>query len=197
MTTKYMRSAVLFWRSFQGDTFRRGEKLLAKHLQKISALILLICFTGCVSHEPAIRDIEGPPTMASSVAKAPVVSFCDLVRSPARYDKLIVRTQAIIHVDRENEFLYDPKCEHEIGGPVWADFDPSYVYNDEKLRQRLMELIRPRLSTPSRTARVTVVGRFEGPSGGPYGHLDGYPSRFSIMRVEQAEEAETMNVKGE
>jgi len=135
--------------------------------------------------------------MASSVEKAPVVSFCDLIRSPARYDKLIVRTHAIIHVDRENEFLYYPKCEKEIGGPVWADFDPSYVYNDQKLRQRLTELISPRLSTPSRSARITVVGRFEGPSGGPYGHLDGYPFRFSIMRVEQAEEVETMNMERE
>ncbi|MFN2491626.1 MAG: hypothetical protein ABR501_01920 [Pyrinomonadaceae bacterium] len=145
-----------------------------------------------MSQELTIRDIEGPPTMASSVEQASVVSLCDLIRSPARYDKLIVRTHAIMHVDRENEFLYDPTCEKENPAPVWVDFDPSYVYSDEKLKQRLTELIRPRLSVPSRTARVTVVGRFEGPSGGPYGHLDGYLSRLSIMRLEQAEEAEPM-----
>jgi hypothetical protein len=169
--------------------------LLAKHLFIIGALVPLVWFTGCGTHEPTIGDIAGPPTMSSSVAQAPVVSFCDLIRSPAHYNKLIVRTSAVLHVDRENEFLYHPECEAERAGPAWVDFDPSYVYTEDKLRDRLIEIIRPRLSASSRTARVTVVGRFEGPSGGPYGHLDGYSSRFSIMRLEQAEPAEVMTSK--
>ena len=164
----------------------------SKHVQIIWVLIPLICFSGCATREPTLKDIEGPPTMTSSVQQAREVSFCDLVRSPGRYDKSIIRTKAVMHVDRENEFLYDPQCDKGIASPVWADYDPSYIYSDVRVRQRLTELIRPRLSQPSRSAQVTVVGRFEGPDGGPYGHLDGYPSRFSIMRIEQAEVTQTL-----
>lgn len=159
------------------------------------AMLFLVSLTACSRHEPTVKDIEGPPTMSSSVEKAPDVAYCDLIRSPNLYDKLIIRTNAIMHVDRENEFLYDQKCEIESVGPTWADFDPSYVYSDEKLKQRLTEILRPRVSMPSRTALVRVVGRFEGPKGGPYGHLDGYPSRFSIMRLESVSEVDSMSSK--
>src|ERR1700716_4076617 len=107
-----------------------------KNLQMILPLILLISFTRRGSHEPSIKNIEGPPTMSSSVEKAPVVSWCDLVRNAAHYDKMIVRTRALLHADRENEFLYDPECDNGNGGTGWVDFDPSYIYTDEKLRKR-------------------------------------------------------------
>jgi hypothetical protein len=166
--------------------------LLTKHLEMSLVLVLMICFTRCSSHEPDLKDIDGPPTMSSWVEKAPEVSWCDLIRTPAHYNKVIVRTRALLHVDHENQFLYDLECETSDATPVWAEFDPSYVYTDEKLKLRLTELIRPRPSKAAGTALVTVVGRFDGPGGGPYGHLDGYRSRFSIMRLEQAAEAETI-----
>ena len=155
----------------------------------IFAVILLSLFSRCTVHEPSPKDLEGPPTMSSSVENAPVVSFCDLVRHAAQYDKMVVRTRAILRRDQENQSLDDPGCEG--ADAAWVDFDPSYVYSDEKLRRRLTELIRPRASKPVGVALVTVVGRFEGPAGGPYGHLDGYRSKFSIFRLEQAEEAKS------
>jgi len=123
--------------------------------------------------------------MASSVQAAPSVSWCDLIRAPAKHDGVIVRTTAIFLTDRENEFLYSPECQ-DGEGTVWVEFDPSYSSSDAAIRRQFVELIRPRRETPAGTALVTVVGRFEG-SGGPYGHLDGYPFRFSIMRLERAE----------
>lgn len=166
--------------------------MLTLRIRVVLALFPLICFTTCMKHEPVSSDMEGPPTMASSVERAAAVPFCDLIRSPERYDKSIIRTHAILHLDRENEFLFDPDCDTNHASPVWVDFDPSYIYSDKKLDAKLTELLRPRLSSSSRMAQVTVVGRFDGPKGGPYGHLDGYPTRFSIMRLEQAEEAEAM-----
>lgn len=51
---------------------RGGEVLFAKHLQMVLALTFLACFTRCATHEPSPKDIEGPPSMSSSVEKAPV-----------------------------------------------------------------------------------------------------------------------------
>ena len=159
-------------------------------LQFILTLTVLTCLTQCNSHEPSVKDIDGPPRMTATVEKAPTVSWCDLIRDFQRYDKQVVRTRALLHVDRENQFLYDSQCEGGEATPVWVEFDPSYVYSDEKLKHRLTELIRPTRERSAGTAAVTVVGRFEGPAGAPFGHLDGYRSKFSIMRLEQADQVE-------
>jgi hypothetical protein len=42
----------------------------------------------------------------------------------------------------------------------------------------------PCLTRPLCNVRVTAIGLFQGPSEGPYGHLDGYKFRFKIMRIE-------------
>lgn len=161
-------------------------KLLHKFAGLTFVLISLLFFSRCSVREATEHDIEGPPNMSSIVEKAPTVPFCELVRSVGRYDKTVVRTSALLYVDRENETLYDPDCDTE-NTHAWVEFDPSYVYTDKKVRETLTELIRPRLDSPTRKARVTIVGRFEGPKDGPYGHLDGYQFRFSIMRLEGAE----------
>lgn len=153
--------------------------------QIVAALIL---FTQCTSRTPSLHDIEGPPRMAETVAKAPVVPWCELVRKPASYDKVVVRTRALLHVDRENQFLYDAACENEPAAPVWVEYDPSYVYSDERIKRHLTEIIRPSRARSAGTALVTVVGRFAAPASGPYGHFDGYASEFSIIRIEQAEQ---------
>ena len=114
--------------------------------------------------------------------------MCNLIRNSERYDKIIVRTQALLNVNHENQFIYNPECETGSTDTVWVDFDPSYIYSDEKLRRKLTDLLRPKPSAPTGTAWVTIVGRFEGANGGPYGHLDAYRSRFLIIRLEQAEE---------
>ena len=144
-----------------------------------------------------MKDIQGPPSMEDTVAKAPTVSWCEMVRDSQHYDKQVVRTRALLHVDHENQFLYDSNCENEAAAPVWVEFDPSYVYSDEKLRRRLTEIIRPTRERSAGTAAVVVVGRFEGPAGGPYGHLDGYHSKFSIIRLEQAEEGASIATKSQ
>jgi hypothetical protein len=156
------------------------------HLQIGFALIILFSFARCTTREPNLKDIEGPPSMSSTVANAPEVSFCELVRNSARHDRAVVRTNAILRVDRENQVLYDPRCDHG-DSYVWADFDPSCVYSNEQVKSTLAELLRRTAQAPTRYVQVALVGRFEGPTTDGYGHLDGYRYRFSIMRVEQAE----------
>lgn len=162
--------------------------MLKHYIQLSLSLLSLMFLMQCTNREPSVKDVEGPPTMSSSVEKAQEVPFCDLIWNPANYDKTIVRTNALLHRNQENEFLDDPKCGAMADGSVWVTFDSSYVYSDEKVRQRLIELIRPKPNAPTGTARVTVVGRFDGPTGGPYGHLDGYRFSFAIIRLERVQE---------
>ncbi len=158
----------------------------------ILIVLLSIALARCAIHEPSLKDTQGPPRMSETVEKAPMVLWCDLVRNPERYNKLAVRTHALLHLDHENEFLYEPECDSERFTPTWVVFDPSYVYSDEKIKLRLVELIKPSSTGASGTARVVVVGRFEA-DGGPYGHLNGYPSQFSIIRLEEAEPPPTIS----
>lgn len=161
----------------------------------IFGLVLLLCLACCSVREPTVRDIEGPPTMKSVVENAPAIAFCELVRSAERYDSLVVRTNAVFYVDRENETLYDPDCDTE-DTHAWVDFDPSYIHSDNNLKQTLIELIRPKPNMPERRARVFIVGRLAGPKNGPYGHLNGYQFNFSIIRLEKAEAFPTPAASG-
>jgi hypothetical protein len=123
--------------------------------------------------------------MQSVVDKAPTVELCELLRDGEHYDQLVVRTNAVLFVDRENETLFSPSCDSG-DNHAWVEFDPSYIYTNKNIRATLTELIRPKQEAPTRKAQVTVVGRFEGPNMGPYGHLDSYKYRFSIIRLENA-----------
>jgi len=154
-----------------------------------AALFLLV---SCVTQEPQLKDIQGPPTYASTIKQAPTVPFCELIRDSPRYDKGIVRTQGIFFRNMENAYLFDPACGGENAN-IWVEFDPAYVYTDDALKKKLDQFLCPSQPCPIGRAQVTVVGRFEGPSTGPYGHLNGYRFRFSLIRLEQADVAQSPN----
>ena len=158
-------------------------------------ITLLILSSACATRGPQlneINEINEPPTYSATIKQAPTVPFCELIRDSARYDNGIVSTQAIFFRNMENAYLYDPSCESD-DTYVWTEFDPSYVYTDDTLKKKLDELLCPNQPCPMGRAHVTVVGRIEGPSRGPYGHLDGYRFRFSLIRLQQAETAQVFN----
>jgi hypothetical protein len=157
------------------------------HIHLSFGLMLLLFLSQCTKREPSVKDVEGAPAMSEAVENAQEVSFCELIRNPDHYDNAIVRTKALIHRNQENQFLDDSQCDVKEGGRVWVTFDSSYDYSDENLKLQLTQLIRPKPGAPTGTARVTVVGRFDGPDRGPYGHLDGYVLRFAIIRLERVE----------
>lgn len=149
----------------------------------LAALLLL---SGCASHEPSLADILGPPSYSSTIQRAPTIPFCELIRASARFDKQVVRTQAIFFRNMENAYLYDPACSGEPAY-IWVELDPAYAYTDETLKKKLDQLLCPSQPCPTGRVQVTVAGRFDGPATGPYGHLDDYRFRFSLMRLEQAD----------
>jgi len=135
---------------------------------------------------PESSGLEVPPSIAQAVAKAEDVRFCDLISKPERYNNKIVRTEAVFYANHENSALYSPECL-DTTNYVWTDFDLSYDYSDESVMKKFSELRCPHVPCPSGKAKVTVVGRFEGPSQEGYGHLNGYRFRIVIMRIVAAE----------
>jgi hypothetical protein len=66
-----------------------------------------------------------------------------------------------------------------------VEFDPAYVYTDEAVKKALAKALQPKPPYMDGKARVTAVGRFDGPNNSGYGHLSGYRFRFTIIRIEQ------------
>lgn len=149
----------------------------------------LLLVAHCTTHEQRLKSIEGPPSFLSTIATAPTVAFCDLMRDPDSYDQQVIRTRAVFFRNLENQRLEDPACPNEAGY-VWVEFTPSYVHTDEALKKKLHETVCAGAPCPAGRARVIVVGRFDGPSEGPYGHLDEYRFRFSVIRLEQVDQVE-------
>lgn len=161
----------------------------AKSYLAIVGLVLLIVAVNasrCGSPEPKPGDLEVPPSLSGLVDKAPNVSFCELINKPEQYNNKVVRTDAIFYGDHENDVLYSSEC-NDTKRDAWADFDPSYDYSDESVKKKFSDLRCPRSPCPSGRAKVTVVGRFEGPNQEGYGHLNAYRFRLVIMRIVKAE----------
>lgn len=150
------------------------------------SLIVAVTASRCGSPEPKPSDLEEPPSLSGLVAKAPLVGFCELINKPEQYNDKVVRTEAILYSDRENGALYSSEC-NDTKKDTWADFDASYDYSEESVKNKFKEVLCPRAPCPSGKAKVTVVGRFEGPSQQGYGHLNAYRFRFLIMRIIIAE----------
>jgi hypothetical protein len=145
--------------------------------------------TGTPSHSAPAPDL--------SKIEIPTVNFCDLVHNPEKFDKQILRTQAIIYYGFEASVLYVTACDKF---DTWASYDSTY---DEKAKEgrKLYKLLTKGKYSDYKRADVIIVGRFDGRrqqfsltlkngknfsySMG-YGHLNVYPYQFTIMRVEKA-----------
>ncbi|MGZ5435651.1 MAG: hypothetical protein ACXWID_18690 [Pyrinomonadaceae bacterium] len=158
------------------------------NVRLVFSLVLSGCFlfVSCVKQRPDVNDIEVPPSFSAAVESASTVPFCELIRNAPSHEKQIVRTTALFFRNLENAYLYDVSCSGQ-NTYVWVELDPAYAYSKNEMKKKFEQIYCSKQPCPTGSALVTVVGRFAGPSGGPYGHLDQYQSRFSIMRVEQVE----------
>jgi hypothetical protein len=118
----------------------------------------------------------------NALAKPPTVDLCELVRNPTSFHNKIVRTNALLFSNAENTAFYDSACPAKS---IWVEYDSSYVAEDDPMKRKFER--EPCLTRPLCNVRVTAVGLFQGPSEGPYGHLDGYEFQFKIMRIESVE----------
>lgn len=148
------------------------------------SLALPLLLVQCKAGPPKVQELEWPPSLSAAVEKAPTVPYCELVRNPANFTDKIVRTTGVFFKNLENSVFRDPSCQEYY---TWVEFDPAYVYADEALKNRFAELACLKQARCDGRARISAVGRFEGPNESGYGHLGCCPYRFSIMRIEEAE----------
>lgn len=154
------------------------------HLLLLLSLVILSSLIQCGGRESNVQELEWPPALSAAVEKAPTVPYCELIKSPTRFTNGIVRTEALFYKNLENTVFYDPTCK---GNSTWVEFDPAYLYTDDALKNKFEELGCLRRQRCDGKARVTAVGRFEGPNEDGYGHLGCCPYRFSIIRIENAD----------
>lgn len=128
-----------------------------------------------------LRSTERPPDQHNIES----VPFCVLVSKPDLYDERVVRTTAILITGYEQFFLYNPQCDGQ-DNLVWAQNDPA-LKPSTAIDKRLKSVLTVKSSRHAAgRAQVVVLGRFIGPGGKRFGHLDQFRMKFIILRVEQA-----------
>lgn len=144
---------------------------------------------------PTINSDGKDKSPPRDLSKIPTVTYCDLVKNAADYDKKIVRVRAIHFNGFEQIYLYDDRCEinqpsaapDKVPAETWAEWDRSFVskgdFDEAKLNRQLNGFGRK---------DVTVVGMFHstnerGDADAPnlFGHLNCCRFQLSIMRVEK------------
>ena len=111
-----------------------------------------------------------------------VVDFCQVVTSPANYDKQVLSMEGILSPGEHSLLFYDVSCFPKEGFDtrILPVLSPDYASTPNG--KKLSKIFRTR-----RDARVTLSGRFEG-SGGPYGP-DVAPFRFAVSEIISVEKS--------
>ena len=138
------------------------------------------------------KNIESAPV---DLSKVPTVSYCDLIKNAAEYDKKVVRVRAIYYTAFEKMYLYDERCDanqpptapEKVPAETWAQWDKSFVSLGDSAEAQTNR----QLNNFGRKD-VTVIGRFDstneqGDANAPnlFGHLNCCRYQFSIMKLEK------------
>jgi hypothetical protein len=102
---------------------------------------------------------SGQTTLSQNEAQSPTTTtFCDLVKAPERYDKLLVRTKAILLEGPEHSILYDPGCidSRNLTWFEWEGYTRALKAADKNVQKKLSKYIKS-----DDRAMLTVVGTFQ------------------------------------
>jgi hypothetical protein len=157
----------------------------------VIALLALGIVTGVVwlvrgfSQAGKLKEHQSSTAAMSEVS---TVAFCDLLANPTAYDMKVIRVQAVLVVNHDYRALYDPSCiTKEPMVSVEPDSSLHYEPSDA-VPEKLYELVvRPESEIKEGSARVVMVGRFEGPNFRKDGRISRFQHRFIVMRLEKAE----------
>jgi hypothetical protein len=158
----------------------------------VIALLVLGVVTGVLwlvrgySQAEKLKQHHQSSTAAQS--EVPTVAFCDLLANPKAYDLKVIRVQAVLVVNHDYRALYDPSCiTKEPMVSVEADSSLHYESSDAVPEKLYQLLVRPESEIKEGSARVVMVGRFEGPNFRKDGRISRFQHRFIVMHLEKAE----------
>jgi hypothetical protein len=111
-----------------------------------------------------------------------VVGFCQVVASPAKYDKQALTIEGILSPGEHSTVFYNASCTPKEGSDnrILPLLPPDW--NPSPNGKKLSKILRSR-----RDASITLTRRFES-SGGPYGP-DVVPFRFSVSEIMSVEKS--------
>jgi hypothetical protein len=113
------------------------------------------------------------------------VSLCELLANPAAYDLRVIRVPAIL-VANDGASLYDPACI-TMEPMVAVEPDVSLLHEpSEGIQKQFFDLVQPHNETKG-SARMVMIGRFEGPNFVKDGRKSRFQHQFILMRIEAAE----------
>jgi hypothetical protein len=114
--------------------------------------------------------------------RSPVVGFCQVVTSPAKYDKQALLMEGILSPGEHSLVFYNATCFPKEGSDtrILAVLPPDW--DSSTNGKKLSKILRSRGD-----ARVTLSGRF-GSSDGPYGP-DVAPFQFSVTEIISVEKS--------
>ena len=156
----------------------------------------------CLLSVSAVRAQE-----KSTFVNVRTVSYCELVREPAKYDKQVIRVRGNYLFRFETSNFYDVDCQSREN-TAWVEFDQSVeVRTDPEVLKkiwRMNERIKRKLSIPfyfgGVTTEILVIGRFDGIKPTytvksqnetttrtfGFGHLSAYNYRLTVLAIEDA-----------
>ena len=114
--------------------------------------------------------------------RSPVVGFCQVVTSPAKYDNQALLMEGILSPGEHSLVFYNASCFPKEGSDTRILAVLPLDWDSSPNGKKLSKILRGR-----RDARVTLSGRFES-SGGPYGP-DVAPFRFSVCEIMSVEKS--------
>jgi hypothetical protein len=136
--------------------------IIALILSLLCSLNATLMVTSCLStQENPVTKFE--PSVDTEVT---TISFCDLLRDPAAYNKKVVRMSAILSTGFEVSRLENPACPDAPS--MWAEFGVDSCTKSQ-LNKTLEHLLRR-----DGSVEIVIIGQFNA----PHGERETRPSRI-------------------
>lgn len=205
-----MAFIIYFW-SVYLDAARRNEIAPPLQLRRwayelnlamcfiILRIVALLFFCGAAYGQFPPAKIEAAEIQQLSKTDIPTVSYCELVRNPARYNQKFIRVHGIYQLaGGEYSNLHDPGClnnptvEENFRAEIetWVWFDDAL---ETQTRPGIFKIF-GQLRDLYGWVDVIVVGKFLGSDKhGGYGHLNSGRFMLNVIRIEQVQPVKKRN----
>ena len=125
------------------------------------------------------------------LSKIPTVTYCELIKNSADYDRKIVRVRGVYFNGFERMFFYDehcvkgepPQAPEKIPAETWIEWDRDYALKDDSDEAKQYRAVKS-----GERKDVTVIGKFYGTRD--INNTGSGKHQFRIMRVEKVSNRE-------
>jgi len=138
----------------------------------------LICWFCLMAGIAPAQKTTAKVSQNEAVLSAQMVAYCEILQDPQKFQHKMIRVRALYETDFEKSAITSPSC-YMRSLMIWIDFDQAW-------ESRSTWRVRHALSHQRWGIQMDVVfiGIFK--ADGHYGHLDMYPFKLDVYKVEAA-----------